>query len=267
MPAFATDCHHHVYDDRFPSALHATLSHADAGVDDYVSLANWLGIERHVVVQPSLYGQDNRALLHALDRFGGTARGIVVTSATTPERELERLNMRGVRGVRINARAAGGLDVNQMIPLATRIAHLGWHIEIAINPDEIFDLTDTFAKLPCPIVFDHMAYLRGDEGLRHPAFGCIAKLLESGKAWVKLSGAYIGSRDTTGVYADAVPVAQAFVRLAADRMLWGSDWPHPTIRDPKPDDSLLLDLLEIFCPTRETQINILVNNPASLYGF
>ena len=263
----ATDCHHHIYDSRFPAAPLGKLSHGDALVEDYLALAARLGIERHVVVQPSLYGDDNRLLLQSLQRFGDKARGIAVIEPDAPEQLLRDLDAGHVRGIRINANLPGGPGLETMEALAARIAPLGWHLQLAIDPALIPDLEGKIARLPCPVVFDHGAYLRGQQGLAHSAFAVLARLLETGNIWLKLSAPYIGCEEEHPAYPSAAMVGRAFVKIAPERMLWGSDWPHPTIADVKPDGAALFDLVAAFTPDAAIQGRILVDNPRDLYGF
>ena len=267
LPSGATDCHHHIYDSRFPAAPTGTLFHEDALVEEYRKLAAWLGIERHVVVQSSLYGEDNSLLVSALKAFGPSARGIAVISPDISEADLRRLQAANVRGVRINTRLPGSVGLDALDALAARITPLGWHIQLVLNPDALPALEPKLSALPCPVVIDHMAHLRGAAGLQHPAFACVARLLQSGKAWMKLSGAYIGCDAEGGTYPDAVLIARAFMDIAPNRMLWGSDWPHPTAKTTKPDDAALLDLLCVFAPEAAARTQILVENPSVLYGF
>lgn len=266
-PIGATDCHHHIYDSRFPAAPLGRLSHGDALVEDYLALATRLGIERHVVVQPSLYGADNRLLLQSLKRFGDKARGIAVIEPDAPEQLLRDLDAGHVRGVRINAKLPGGPGLETMESLAARIAPLGWHLQLAIDPALIPDLEGKIVRLPCPVVFDHVAYLRGQQGLAHPAFAVLARLLETGNIWLKLSAPYIGCEEEHPAYPSAAMVGRAFVKIAPERMLWGSDWPHPTIGDVKPDGAALFDLVAAFTPEAAMQGRLLADNPRDLYGF
>jgi predicted TIM-barrel fold metal-dependent hydrolase len=219
-----------------------------------------------VVVTPSTYGTDNSCLLDALSQFGGTARGVAVVDTSVTDAELKRLDAAGVRGVRFNL-AIGSVTPKEMIePIARRIAALGWHVQVNMNPDELAASENMLRGLPVPIVFDHIGHLPQPNGLEHPGFGVISRLLVQRRAWVKLSGAYLGSKAGAPDYADNGAVASALIRIAPDRMVWGSDWPHPTEHD-KPDDAALLDLLHGWAPDEAAWRRILVANPAALYGF
>ena len=268
VPLNATDCHHHIYDARFPASPSATLRPPDASVDDYRQLQKRLGLTRNVVVQPSTYGTDNRLLVEAVTAFGATARGIAMLDATVGPAELERLHAAGIRGVRFGTRLPGGASMDDMEPVARRIAALGWHIQLVSEGEKIVELQDVLKRLPVPVVFDHMGHLPEPAGPDHPAFRVVADLIEKHGAWVKLTGAYILSKVGPPTYADRGRLARAYVDLAPERLVWGSDWPHPTSPDDaKPDDAVLLDRLADWAPDPKVQARILVDNPARLYGF
>jgi len=265
-PANAADCHHHIYDHRFPVAPGAVLRPADASVSDYRKLQERLGLTRNVIVQPSTYGTDNRLLVVSLEQFGANARGVAVVDTQVTDAELQSLARAGVRGIRFNLVQAGATTLEMMEPLARRIEPLGWHVQAHMLGDQIAAAEGILTRLPVPVVFDHMGRLPQPEGVRHPAFRVIAGMVEKGRAFVKLSGAYIDTRIGPPSYADTGAVAKAFVRLAPERMLWGTDWPHPTATE-KPDDALLFDLLAEWAPAEATRQRILVDNPAEVYGF
>jgi D-galactarolactone isomerase len=265
-PPDATDCHHHIYDSRFPVAPQAVLKPGDATVADYRLLQQRIGTVRHVVVQPSTYGVDNRCLLDALGQFGPQARGIAVVNTGVTDAELQQLQAAGVRGIRFNLAPAGTTTLDMIDPLSKRANDLGWHIQVNMASDQILAARDLWNRLPCPIVFDHLAHMREPAGMTDPAFAVVAALLQQGRAWVKLSGAYADSKVGPPTYADSTKVAQAYVREAPERLVWGSDWPHPTEKT-KPDDAILFDLLSEWVPDEATRTRILVANPAQLYGF
>jgi predicted TIM-barrel fold metal-dependent hydrolase len=157
------------------------------------------------------------------------------------------------------------VTIDMIEPLAKRIAHLGWHVQLNMESDQIVENETMLRRLPTQIVFDHMGKL-GLSGLEHPAFDVLRALLDERRAWVKISGAYMNTRVGPPSYADATQVARAFVNTAPERLVWGSDWPHPTPRE-KPDDGLLFDLLATWAPDDKTRHRILVSNPEALYGF
>ncbi len=265
MPAKACDCHHHIYDRRFPAHPSASLLPDDASVQDYRLLQQRLGLQRNVIVQPSTYGVDNRLLVNALQAFGPQARGVAVVAASVTDTELAALHAAGVRGIRFNLSFLVEITEAMMEPLARRIAPLGWHMQINGTADRLLPLAATLRRLACPIVFDHIGQLPQPQGIRHPAFALYKDLLTEGKAWFKLSGAYLTAR--TADYADVAHVAQSLAALAPQRMVWGSDWPHPTKKaGEKPDDAQLLNLLGQWFSEPQRR-RILVDNPATLYGF
>lgn len=268
VPPGAADCHHHIYDARFPASPGAMLRPPDASVADYKLLMQRLGIARHVVVQPSTYGVDNSLLVQSVQEFGPTARGIAMLDASVAPEELKRLDAAGIRGVRFGTRLPGGAPITDLVPVARKIAAFGWHIVLVADGDKIVELADTLKGLPVPVVFDHMGHLPEPAGPDHPGFRVIADLIDKHGAWVKLTGAYLLSKVGPPTYADRGRLARAFVQLAPERLVWGSDWPHPTSpADAKPDDALLLDLLATWAPDEAVRNRILVANPAKLYGF
>jgi predicted TIM-barrel fold metal-dependent hydrolase len=258
----------HIYDSRFPVAPTAKLKPPDAAVDDYRRLQKRLGTTRAVVVTPSTYGTDNACTLDAMAKLGGTARGVAVVDASVADAELKRLNDLGIRGIRFNLVQAGATTIEMLEPLSKRVHDLGWHVQIHMLADAIVENSDLLKRLPSPIVFDHRARIPEPAGVDHPAFALVLSLLDKGHAWVKLSGAYMDTRTGPPAYADVSKVARAYVKAAPERMVWGSDWPHPTEKaDSKPDDAILFDLLADWAPDEATRNRILVDNPAALYGF
>jgi predicted TIM-barrel fold metal-dependent hydrolase len=267
LPPNATDCHHHIYDSRFPTAPEATLKPADATTAHYRLLQKRLGITRHVIVQPSTYGIDNSGLIFALGEAGHeTARGVAVVNTSITERELKDLHAAGVRGIRFNLSPPGSTTFQMVLPLSKQVASLGWHVQINASSDQIVASKELWISVACPIVFDHLAHASQPAGINDPVLGVVIELMQKGKAWVKLSGAYFASKVGPPTYSDTVPIAQTYVKEAPHRLVWGSDWPHPTERE-KPDDAILLDLFGEWAPDAATRNRILVDNPAELYGF
>jgi predicted TIM-barrel fold metal-dependent hydrolase len=264
-PANAADCHHHVYDARFPVDPTATLRPPDALVADYRALQKRLGITRNVLVQPSTYGVDNRAHLEALAAFGPTARMVAVVNDGVSTEELKRLHAAGVRGIRFNLAQAGATTPEMIEPLSKRVNDLGWHIQINAPAAKIMEVMPILQKATSPIVFDHLARL---PEVDHPLFAQLRALLDKGRTWMKLSGAYADSKVGPPTYADRTAVARAYVAAAPERCVWGSDWPHPTEQSKQlPDDAVLFDLLTDWVPDEKTRHRILVENPATLYDF
>jgi predicted TIM-barrel fold metal-dependent hydrolase len=263
-PANAADCHHHIYDSRFPVDPRAQLRPGNATVADYRLLQRRIGIVRHVVVQPSTYGTDNRCLLDALRQFGlATTRGIAVVNRDISNTTLAELQAAGVCGIRFNLIQAGATTLDMVEPLAKRVAALGWHIQVNATPEQILAGQAVWTNLPIPVVFDHLGHA---VSTREPVFGAIVRLLQGGKCWIKLSGVYIDSKVGPPAYSDSAAVAKAYIQEAPERLVWGTDWPHPTAHE-KPDDALLFDLLARWSPNKSEWHRILVDNPAVLYGF
>src|SRR3954471_3599925 len=266
LPANACDCHMHIYDAaRFPPLRPGARMQPDAAVADYRLLQRRMGGSRTVVVQPAAYYTDNDVTLDAIVQLGrGQACGVVVVHPDVTDVELKRLDAGGIRGIRFTQfdphTAATTRDMIE--PLAHRVAPLGWHVQIHLRSDQIVDAADLLQRLPGTVVFDHLGRLAG--GVNDPALVIIRGMLDRGRTWVKLSGAYFFGEPPS--YQGALPVAQAYVAAAPERVVWGSDWPHPTEAD-KPDDAMLVDLLSDWAPDEATRRHILVDNPAALYGF
>jgi D-galactarolactone isomerase len=267
-PPNTCDCHMHIYDSRFPIAPTAKLRPADASVDAYRLLQKRLGATRNVVVTPSTYGTDNSCTLDAMAKLGATARGVAVVDTSVTDAELKRLNDLGIHGIRFNLVQSGATTVDMIEPLSKRVNDLGWHVQIHMLGSQIVEIADLLQRLPSPVVFDHMARIPESAGVDHPAFALVVKLIEKGRTWVKLSGADMDGKTGPPTYADVSKVAEAYVKAAPERMVWGSDWPHPTEKaDAKPDDAVLFDLLPNWAPDETVRNRILVDNPAKLYRF
>jgi predicted TIM-barrel fold metal-dependent hydrolase len=267
-PPNACDCHMHIYDSRFPVAPNATMRPPDASVHAHRLLQKRIGTARIVVVGPSTYGTDNSCTLDAMAQFGPAARGVAVVDTSVTDAELERLNDLGVRGIRFNLVQSGATTIDMLEPLSRRVNDFGWHVQVHMLGDQIVEAADLLRRLPSPIVFDHLARIPQPAGVDHPAFALVLKLLDTGRTWVKLSGAYMETKVGPPTYADVSKVARAYVKAAPERLIWASDWPHPTEQaDAKPDDAILFDLLADWTPDEATRNRILVDNPVALYGF
>ena len=266
VPPEACDAHCHILDPRFPAAQPSRPDGMTFA--DYRALQRRLGLGRAVLVQAKYHGTDSRCLVDALARFAGAARGVAVVPPDVADAELRRLDEAGVRGLRFSVwnPADTVATIDMIAPLAGRIADLGWHAQIHMSGRQIVDNASLLAVLPCPVVFDHMGRLDPGLGPDDPAFGIVANLVQRGSAWVKLSGAYLNTRVGPPDYPDATRIAQAFVHLAPERLVWGSDWPHVT-EPHKPDDAALLDLLSVWAGGAARRDRILVDNPARLYGW
>ena len=245
----------------------ATLRPPEASVSDYRKLQHRLGTTRTVVVTPSTYGIDNRVMLRALEELGASARGVAVVDASVSDHELQMLDRRGVRGIRFNLSLSQVATIDMLEQLAQRVAELGWHVQLLMPPAQLVDIEALLVRTARHVGVRSLRTHPFAEGAKHPAFGVIARLVERGRAWVKLSAAYLHSIAGPPTYSDAAPLARAFVALAPDRVLWGSDWPHVVAKDGVPDDAQLFDLLIDWAPDDTTRNKILVHNPAKLYGY
>ncbi|WOO34283.1 amidohydrolase family protein [Diaphorobacter limosus] len=270
LPAGACDAHLHVFDPRFPAAApHAMRTGATAA--DYLALRQRLGLERAVIVQPRAHGTDNRVTLDAIRVLGPRqTRGIAVLRPDVDDAMLQSLHDGGIRGIRFSlyTERDAMVRLDMLEPLARRVAALGWHVQLHWRADQIADQRELLQRLPCTLVFDHMARLPLREGTGHPAFDVVRGLVQRGRAWVKLSGPYLNS--ATGLatgYADSDALAHAWVSEAPERLVWGSDWPHVTETANPPDTAMLLVLLGRWIPDTATRARVLAANAAALYGF
>jgi len=209
-------------------------------------------------------------MLDALATLGDNARGVAVVDASVPLGELRALAARGVCGLRVNfvtPQSWGPTTTSMLERLAAKAAALGWHIQILASPEQLLGLHPILNSLPAPVVIDHLGRI-GPDGLRSSAFATLGRLIESGNTWVKLSGAYMNSLEGGPAYGDTTAIGRALVRLAPDRLVWGSDWPHTTEPPGSVDDAALIDLLDTWCSDDPSaRDRILVANPERLYGF
>jgi D-galactarolactone isomerase len=268
-PRGSCDCHHHIYDAmRFPAVSPQSRMQINASVADYKMLQRRLGITRDIVVTPAPYVTNNAVTLDAIKQLGANARGVAVVHPDVTDAELKMLDDGGIRGIRFSVADATIANTTPAMiePLAKRVAALNWHVQINMVADQIAGLENLWNRLPTQIVFDHMGHIPQPQGIAHPAFGVIRRLLDKGKTWVKLSITYDNTKDGPPGYGDITRVAQAYVKAAPERVVWGSNWPHPNETN-KPDDALVFDLMSQWAPDDATRRRILVGNPEALYGF
>ena len=268
LPIGATDCHSHVI---LPEADHPFVANRSytpppATLAQYKALHARLGITRAVIVQPSIYGTDNSVTLDAIASYGPNCRGIAVVDADVPMDHLQSMQAHGIRGVRINMLFSGGIGLEDLEPLAIRIVDLGWHFQLLIDGPALAELEARLATLPVPVVIDHMGHVQTAEGIDQPGFRALRRLVARGNTWVKLSGNYRMSNQRPG-FEDVVPFAKALIAENPERMVWGTDWPHPAMQDFMPDDGVLVDALDAYARNPAEKKRILVDNPAQLYGF
>jgi predicted TIM-barrel fold metal-dependent hydrolase len=267
VPPLTCDCHQHIYDPaRFPGTANGMV--ADARVAEYRMLQKRLGIQRNIVCTPGPYAVDNSVSLDAIAQFGPNARGVAVINTSITDAELQTLNKGGVRGIRFtNPNPKGVTTVEMIEPLSKRVHELGWHVDISMSAEEIVARQDLFARMPTPIIFDHFAHVPQPAGPNDPSFDVIRKMLDKGRTYIKLSV----TSDTSGKDAlqsldELTPLAQAYLKAAPERMVWGSNWPHPGVKE-KPDDAVLIDLVAKWAPDAKVRHRLLVDNAAVLYGF
>ncbi|WP_426153145.1 amidohydrolase family protein [Pseudomonas sp. DC3000-4b1] len=266
LPAGSVDCHMHLYDNRVPPVPEATLFPPNASLEDYRGLQNRLGIGRMVIVTPSTYGTNNSVMLDGLLQSQGNARGVAVVDASVTDAALASMHKAGVRGIRFNL-SVGNTALDDLERLAPRVNELRWNVQVAPGP-LLPQITPRLLRLTAPVVIDHMGHVPQPDGLSSDAFRALSTLIDTGRAWVKLSAPYLRSKVGAPTYSDVGTVAQALVQRAPQRMLWGSDWPHPTLpMEQKPDDALILDLLANWAPEEKIRAQILHDNPVALYGF
>jgi D-galactarolactone isomerase len=266
VPDGACDCHHHIYDPRFAYQPNAVLKPPFATVQDYQALQKQLGTSRNVMVQPSTYGTDNRCVLDVLKQMPN-ARAVCVVNSSVTDAELKTLNDAGVRGVRVQFGLGNPVSADEVLPLAKRIAAMGWHIQTNMAPEQLVAMEALLLSLPCPVIVDHLGRAVDAKG---PQYVTVRKLLDSGHGWVKLSGAYLYAGGTPPDYVGASEAARGYLAAAPERCVWGSDWPHPDAtsgRVAMPDDLVLLNLLAAWAPDAKLRHRILVENPEKFYGF
>jgi len=270
IPLKACDCHLHIYDARFAQSVDAAALQDLATMNEYRLLQKRLGTERAVIVTPRSYGVNNDVTLDAIAQLGADrARGVAVLRSDVSDTTLKALDAGGIRGVRFSLytpkHAAASFEMVE--PLAARIANLGWHLQLHWTADQIVEHEAMLKRLPTPIVLDHMTRLPQPLGLNHPAVKIVDHLLAQGRTWIKLSGAYLDSQvGEAGDFLDIDAVARHWITTAPNRLVWGSDWPHPTEMI-KPNDANMLDMLARWTTERSVIEQILVTNPSELYGF
>ena len=270
-PAGACDTHAHVFGPaaRYPYPPERSYTPPDCPLDDYLAMRDVLGLTRAVIVQASIQGTDNAATLDAIKRGGDGFRGVAVVAPDIGEAELRGLHDGGMRGARMTTLVRGGVGPEHVEALAGRIGDLGWLIEVHLTEaSELIDLAPRFRALPVPCLIDHFGRVRGAEGPDHPGFEALLGLLrETDNCWVKLASWYRLSDSGPPGHADMRPLAEALIEARPDRLVWGSNWPHPAHDGDMPNDGDLLDQLADWVPDDTIRRRILVDNPARLFGF
>lgn len=284
IPAHACDCHTHIHGDpeKFPFFAGRVYTPEPASPEEMAELHKALHIERVVIVTPSVYGTDNSATLFGMKARGPNARGVAVIDDKTSENELDKMEQEGFRGIRLNL-ATGGINDPKVgrarfAAAVERMKSRGWHVQLYTTLAMISAIKDQVMNAPVPVVFDHFGGAQAELGVEQPGFSDLVELVKSGKAYVKISGAYRSSKQAPD-YSDVVPFAKVLIAANPERIVWGTDWPHPDSVTPpgkKPtdvtpllhiDDGRLLNQLPVWAPDAEIRKRILVDNPARLYGF
>jgi 2-pyrone-4,6-dicarboxylate lactonase len=273
LPTGAIDCHAHVFGpiSRYQYSPKRIYTPPDAPPSAYWRMLGVLGVQRAVLVQPSVYGTDNRAMLDAMAGDKNRLRGVAVVEESVSDAELERMHEAGVRGIRFNIvdvkpEEKGRLPIAVVRSMAERIKSLGWHIQFLMHVDEFPELDRDFGGLPVDVVIDHFGYMNTAKGIDHPGFQALLRLLRAGRCWVKFTGAYRISRNDMP-YDDVTPYARALVEAAPERVVWGTDWPHPKHDKSMPNDGEMCNHLLDWIPEEKQRRLALVDNAARLYGF
>ena len=282
VPPGACDCHTHLFGDpaRFPFWSGRTYTPPSTSVAEWQAIHRALHIDRGVIVQPSVYGTDNRCTLDAIEQLGARARGVAVVADDASEAELDTLHRGGIRGIRLNLETFGIGDPSAasdgLRRALSRLAHRPWHVQLFVRSSIVTTIEPAVRESPLPIVFDHFGGVRADAGVNDPGFQALLRLVRTGHAYVKVSGAYRASVSGAPDYADVRPFARALIEANPARVLWGSDWPQPDSRrhdiaeispNLRIDDVGVLSQLAVWAPDASIRRAILVDNPVRLYGF
>lgn len=269
-PPNACDAHCHVFGPaaQFPFAPNRSYTPPDSGIDEFSALQDRLGLSRAVFVQASCHGTDNAAMVDALERGGGRYAGVAMIDDSFTDGDIAVLHEAGVRGTRFNfVRHLGGApDMDTFWRLVHRVAAFDWHIVLHFDAKDLTTYRDLFDRMPTSFVIDHMGRVDAASGVDQEPFQRLLVLMQDERAWVKVSGAERLTSAGPPPYDDVVPYARALIDAAPDRVLWGTDWPHPNVRF-MPDDGDLVDLVAEFAPSPEVRNRILVTNPERLYDF
>ena len=270
FPKGACDTHFHAVGpfDRFPLSKQASYTpDHDAPKEKLFGLHSHLGIQRGVVVQSAVHGFDNSVSADLIAARPNEYRGVALVPPDVKAEELKKLSKQGFLGARFHfmKHLNSGVSIEDVIAFGKRLALLGWHLQLHLDATLIGQMAGAIARSPVPIAIDHMARLDASKGLDDPAFQNLLKLMKDNNVWVKLSGSERISRQSAP-WQDAAPFARKLVAEFGDRVLWGTDWPHPNLKE-IPDDGVLADLVAQMAPTEAGRKALLVDNPARFYGF
>jgi len=261
----ACDCHVHIYDGRYALLPNLPVTPPDAPVRKYREVQRALGLERVVVVQPLGYGFDNSCTVDSVAELGPGARGICLVAPHVADAEIERLHGAGMRGVRFMM-LGGALPWEALEPMAARLHAFGWMVNLQLDGRTLPEHEEVLKRLPCKLVIDHNGKFLEPVAPDHPSFQSLLRLLDTGRAWIKLSAPYETSKTGAPGYDDVSLLARTLATKFPERCLWASNWPHPG-RNPPPSDAALFELLASWAGSEGVRRKILVDNPAALYGF
>jgi 2-pyrone-4,6-dicarboxylate lactonase len=272
LPPGTCDTHAHLFgpESRYPWNPARGYTPPDASAESYEALHARLGVARGVLTQPSVYGTDNACILDYVSRHPDRMRAVVAVGPQVGDAELAAMHARGARGIRINVADKGGnpfASFGEIDEIARRIQPMGWHIEFLLHVHEMDDMIADIRKLPVDMSVGHFGYMPAALGVTHPGFQTFLDLVRDGRTWVKFTAPYRITGQTQTPYDDVSPIARALADSAPDRILWGTDWPHPICPVPMPNDGNLTDHLADWLPDPDLRRRVLVDNPAQLYGF
>lgn len=268
QPPGLTDCHFHIFGtgNPYPFTPERRFTPNEAPPSQYAAVCEALGIQRGVLVQPSVYGVDNRRLIAARSELGIPTRLVVMVPADVKHAELERLSRDGAVGVRLIGTVPGGAPLSSFDALSDKLHEHGWHIQVLLNPQLTLDYEDRLAKSRCRLVIDHMAQVPAHQGVDQEAFQALLRLVDTGRVWVKCSAPFHLSTQPAP-YADLAPLVRELARTRPDRLLWGSDWPCVNFHGDCHEPANFLDAVHHWLPNEEDRLRMFVDNPAELYGF
>lgn len=269
-PAGTIDCHAHIFApvEQYPFAESRPYTPEPCTFEDYRDLRAVLGVDRAVIVQPAAYGTDNRATLDAIDRAQGRFRGVALIDERTTESDLDHLDRHLIRGIRLTTAHPPGFDALAVMRAAQRVGPRGWHVQLHFGRSmDLLDVSGGIEQSPAPIVIDHLAGCGGEEGIASPAFRRLLSLLRAqDHVWVKVASFYRRTRQPSP-YADMHALIRAVVDARPDRVVWGTNWPHPSLTSSMPNDGDLLDVVMHCIPDASLRERVFVRNPEALYGF
>jgi D-galactarolactone isomerase len=267
VPPDTCDCHMHVFEPGYPIAATAVSAPPPGTLSDYLTIRARLGLTRAVVVQPSAYGADNSCTLAAIATLGSVARGVAMVTGEETDGELERLSRAGITGFRFRTFPGGVLSFDKLDRMAARAQEFGWHTDIEMDGRTLPEHEAAIARLPGTLVIDHVGKFLEPVPLDHPGVKVLLRLIESGRAYVKVTSLYDSSRSGPPDYRDLAPLVALLVRNAPERLIWATNWPHAALAvDRRPDDTAWLDLMSEWMD-EATRHKMLVDNPAALHGF